>query len=95
MYGSAKESDNFQKIMYLLAVIYIEEIFQLLTLKLDVRQNATRKYHKNNSSVISKTQIPELLLIQKCNRKYKKNSAVVAEERENICQSHLNRQLGI
>lgn len=58
--------------MYLLAVIHIEVMSQLLTLKLDVRQHATGEDHKNNSSVISKPKITELLFIQEYSRKYRK-----------------------
>jgi len=43
--------------MYLLAGIYIEEISQLLTLKLDVRQHATREDQKSSSSVTAEPHI--------------------------------------
>lgn len=55
--------------MYLLAVIHREEMSQLLTLKLDVRQHATREDHKSHSSITSKPQIPEGLYIPEYSRK--------------------------
>lgn len=45
--------------MCLLAVIHIEAMSQFLTLKLDVRQRATREDHKSNSSI--KLQSPKFL----------------------------------
>lgn len=53
-----KDSNNCQKVMYLLDVIFIVVISQLLNLKLHVRQHATREDHKNKSSIISKPQNP-------------------------------------